>query len=293
MPLAGDMSFTQIPYNYIEQKDNLVASSPAGFSNRIKTIASVIRINRESEIQWRSNLHPAYSGLQSTSFSDYFVGLNETDELDGKYVYRSWRFALTPNDIVPPNFMMETDITLYHMFTQQGETFSPYSGVYKTRHIDWAYGKTPHNTLVDFINTFAFLYEHINPKVLDEVNTFSQDNFDERTVSVHIRSWKDAPQRKGRLFDLQKFADIMCMYPSSRFFVSSDDPRCIDALSNAFGKDRILSYQTDNPSMDCFVQQLLLSKNSVLIGTPLSSYTEMAWWWSGGTSNLILAWKDL
>ena len=283
------MSFNEIKNNYIIEKNNLVASSPAGFSNRIKTIVSVLRINRESEIQWKTNLHPSYAGLESTKLSDYFVGLRETNNLTGKNVYRSWRFALTPNDIVTPNFMMETDIAMVHMFTG----FSPYRGVHNTKHIDWAYGKTPYPILKELNDTFSYLYEHINPRVLKIVEDFSEKNFDQNTVSVHIRSWKDALQRREKLFDLQKFADIMSMFPNSRFFVSSDDLSFITTLSNAFGKERIISYRTDEPAIDCFVQQLLLSRNSFLIGTPLSSYTEMAWWWSGGKTNLILAWKDL
>lgn len=278
-----------IKSNHLAVTDNLVAGSDAGLSNRIKCIVSALRANKDAEVYWKQNLHCAYRGLESTSVSDYFSNLKATTDLTGKNVYTSWRFALLDGDPVPRNFMKPLDFARTVVLQHDMGRYS-HTQVFEGRHIDFAFGATPEPIKQSYIDVFSSL--EINPDIARRVKEFSEANFDSDTVSVHIRSWADAPQRSATLFDFQEFVDIMNDYPESKFFISTDNGKVKEALKSIFG-DRILSYSSGDPAIDVFVDLLLVSKNSVIIGSPLSTFTEVAWWFSKCEAEVLFAWKDL
>ena len=90
---------------------------------------------------------------------------------------------------------------------------------------------------------------------------------------------------------MDKFLDLMSEYKDCKFFVSTDYYPAIEYLREELGKDRIINYPHSDENIDCFIEILLLSKNKVLIGSPMSTFTEVAWWFSGCKSEVKIAWK--
>ena len=132
-------------------------------------------------------------------------------------------------------------------------------------------------------------------EILYEVDMFSK-KFDDNTVSVQIRSWNDDPYKRT-FFDISDFYQVMdSMSAETIFFVTADVPDIVDVLTERYG-DRILVRSTnvvmgvrDNKEgiINAMIDLLLLSKNNTLIGTYITTFTELAWWFNGCKSKVII-----
>lgn len=259
----------------------LVADLQAGISNRIKNIVSCLRMSDDVEVVWNSELHKPHN-IFGTKLSDYFVNLKETNNTDNKEIRSSWRLEIF-DDELPHNFS-EVNQKLSKIFSRQIRPI-----VSDNKCIDLEYHNIPNLLKEEYKKCFNKL--KINPKILNTVDKFSLENFDENTVSVHIRTWHDDMDRNEKLFDMDKFLDLMSEYNDCKFFVSTDYYPAIEYLREELGEDRIINYPHSDESIDCFIEMLLLSKNKVLIGSPMSTFTEVSWWFSGCESEVKIAWK--
>ena len=266
------------------RQPSIVSYNNAGMANRIKNIVSCIRLSDNVQVKWKPELHAAY-GLTNTKLNDYFVGLEETDDLDGKEVRKTWKFALLEEDNIPRFYVREIEYT-YRMLTGQDLGSLSEDG----RGIDLAFQKTPEYVKSEYLKCFDKLT--VSPQILDIVDSIERKYFTDDMVSVHIRSWKDSPYRRNAFFDLNKYRLIMDDYgKGKKFYVSADDPEVVNALINHYGSDRIITINNPTHSLSCMIDMLLLSKNNVIIGSPYSSFTEVAWWFSKCKSEVVLAWK--
>ena len=258
----------------------IVADLQAGLANRIKNIISCLRIDPDVEVVWNSTLHSP-SGLVGTKLNDYFSNLKECKNVDNKRVRSSWRFEVFPDEL-PKNFSTIDD-KIEKLF---GKKFKPIIPHGKT--IDFEYERIPEEIKKSYIECFNKL--KIEESILESVEKFSK-SFDDGTISVHIRTWHDDPPRNQKLFDMTKVLSLMKEYTDSNFFVTSDSMSAINYLKQEFGENRILTYPHNNENLDCFIEILLLSKNKILIGSPISTFSEMAWWFSGCKSKVKIPWK--
>ena len=89
---------------------------------------------------------------------------------------------------------------------------------------------------------------------------------------------------------MDSFIEHMSKYENSNFFVASDNAKYIPILKSKF-PNRIITYNDTLFSQleRDFIDVLLLSKNSIILGSYLSSFSEMSWWLSLGKSKLIIA----
>jgi hypothetical protein len=258
----------------------IVSDLQAGLANRIKNIVSCLRIDSDVEVVWNPTLHSP-SGLMGTKLNNYFSNLKECNDKKNKVIRSSWRFEVFPDEL-PENFSIIDD-KIEKIF---GKKFNPIIPQGKT--IDFEYERIPFKLKESYIKCFDKL--KINKNILKSVEQFS-NNFDDNTVSVHIRTWHDDMGRNEKLFDMNKFLDIMSEYSGCKFFVSTDYYPAIEYLKDEIGEDKIINYPHTNENLDCFVEMLLLSKNKVLIGSPISTFTEVAWWFSECKSDVRIAWK--
>ena len=83
---------------------------------------------------------------------------------------------------------------------------------------------------------------------------------------------------------------------NSNFYVTADTSLMVEKLKDRYG-DRIiyrptlvdLGYRNSKEGIvDAMIDLLLLSKNDVLIGTYMSTFTELAWWFNGCKSKVII-----
>lgn len=253
----------------------VVAANGAGFSNRVKCIVSAMRMSDDVEVQWRKSLFPAH-GIVDTKLTDFFVNLKECTSTEGKTVRTTWRYEVFEEDGIPEGFSRDLEARGRAALGSLNPPQHP-----KGINIDWAYHDTPENVKADYLKQYNKL--EINPDVLQAVDDFTTSEY----VSVHLRAWERGSNRK-KLFSLDKYVKLMREY-DSKFFVASDTPEVIKQLKDIFGEDRILQYTPVGKPYDLFVDQLLISKGSAIIGTPWSSFTEVAWWFSGCTKEFRLA----
>ena len=144
------------------------------------------------------------------------------------------------------------------------------------------------NNFIDFIyrpDLFNDIYQEyanifnslkIKEVIINKINDFYKKHFDNNTISVHIRSWTDAKDR-NKLFDLKKFYDKIeeFNYGTTKFFIASDNINLCYDIKKKYG-DKIIIYEEDTPYRD-FIELILLSKNNILIGTYISTFTQMAY----------------
>ena len=143
----------------------------------------------------------------------------------------------------------------------------------------------------------------INQNIINIINKFSKQ-FNENTISVHIRSWNcthwdksnkngnpsKAKQRHKDQFNFNRFIEEMKKYSNNNFFVASDNILYINELSKIFGDKIIFFNQKENlnQKMIDFIDILLLSKNKIIIGTYNSTFTKSAWIFSKFNSELFV-----
>ena len=106
----------------------------------------------------------------------------------------------------------------------------------------------------------------------------------------------DPAEEQNRAFKSDETIKIMESYSDDHtFFVSSDEyyeqdynQFFLDRLKDKFG-DRIFHHRGNSTSLrTALIDLLLLSKNKIIIGTHFSSFSEVAWFFSGGKSKIIL-----
>ena len=216
----------------------IVSKLQSGLANRIKCIASTIRLanlnNINYEIMWYKNVVPPYE-KEEVKLTDYFVGLNEClhDDTENKSMWETWRLLVLESD-VSENFSF---IEQQKLKNEYGEIFSPF--VPNGKCIDFEYERIPENVRSEYRPIFNLLKNHVNPEINNLVQNFSK-NFDKNTVSVHIRTWCDCSERNQKYHDINKYIELMNEHKNNKFFVCSDSLETISQLKDIFGEQRII-----------------------------------------------------
>jgi hypothetical protein len=259
-----------------------------GLASRLKKIVSVNRLAENPTVFWEPSDIFKYREL-----SHYITGLNEVDSYaerdwrDGR-----WRLALVDNE-VPEGFTNKDAVFEYckkQKYPNQYRVSQHYGFDPNGVGIDFEFQRIPEKLKQEYSALFKGL--QFTDHIVDQVQTFKNKHFDENTVSLHIRSWYDCMWRKPSLFDLQNYADLISLYPNSRFFLATDDVRVEKSLVGAFGADRFITLPMEDEYEYHLINLLLLAENKTIIGSLLSTYTEVAWWLGGATANVKIAYKD-
>lgn len=265
---------------------SITATNGSGLGNRIKAIVSSMRLHSDARVYW-----PKVPGVLSCELSDLFLNEFEIAAPQGKQ-YSSWRFALKKTDQIPEGFSLVTADK-----DKIGRKFSFTDP--RRRNIDLEFHRIPSEIRDEYVSIFNRL--QINPTVQQWVENFSH-NFDKNTVSVHIRSWEDQdPDEESRLrqkhfFSLNNFIQEMYKFDNNtKFFVCSDSQKVIAKLEKLF-YNRIITYRRHSKletsrstrigAQDDLAEMLLLSKNKVILGSYISTFTEMAWWFGGAKAEV-------
>tara|TARA_R110002110_G_scaffold213236_8_gene426450 strand:- start:313 stop:1101 length:789 start_codon:yes stop_codon:yes gene_type:complete len=252
-----------------------IATKDAGIANRMKAMASCMRLNPEDHrMHWTPTMKIFLDKRGRTphrpdsKFSDFFV---YPLEIEGPFpksavLYDSWRLAVFESDNIPDGFSFLSD--------KKGDK--------RKRNIDLEYNRIPLEVKSVYVDIFQKFI--LKDRLYKIIKRFSKKHFDSNTVSVHMRTWYDVAgtsRRKG--FSLDKFVDRMKEFDiSTNFFVASDSLEAIAKLKDVFG-DRVVSYSNNKSRTveDDIIDLYLLSKGKVILGTYMSTFTEVAWWLSG------------
>lgn len=201
----------------------------------------------------------------------------------------------TINYIFPSITKVETPVNTYEEnwrlhLTSEEEQYCEY----KT--IDLLYEKTPDYFIQKYLKVIDYL--KINPDILNYVNDFTKGW--NNMVGVHVRSWYC---EKNLLHSNEIFEKEIDTLNPEKFFFCSDNSDIQKYFINKYG-DRIVTYDRelfnhphlaesghhDNIQLttDAFIELLILSRCDRIIGTYASSFDEVAWWFSGCKSKVII-----
>lgn len=260
----------------------VVSITDSGMGNRIKSLISVMRLDDNYRVVWPINR------FGNNKFNDLFENNIAIDQVPkGVETRFSPYFLLLDSDGIEEGFSKP----------HYDHKHQNYKVINNGKSIDWQYNKIPDNIKEIYVNNINKLIPI--KYIRDEVEKFSS-NFDDNTVSVQLRTWKDAPNR-APMFDKESFIKHMDNLPESNFFLSSDDQSIIDELSKrypnrvTFYQKRITNYEPGSIDstkkefgQDCLIDMLLLGKNNMIIGSHISSFVECAWWFGGAKAEVII-----
>ena len=149
--------------------------------------------------------------------------------------------------------------------------------------IDFEYTRTPKPILDEYSKLFPEL--KISDLITDKVSAYKEANFDGSMVGVHMRTWYDCKWRKDTLYSFETTVELMSEHKGSKFFIATDDVSVLKPLRDIFGEAKIVNYEPE-PHCGFLVEMLLLSECDHIIGSLLSTYTELAWWLGGAKSSI-------
>jgi hypothetical protein len=261
----------------------LLAKTCGGLSNTIKNCLGCIRIQRhfqqhtcivdnENKLRELFDFPPEY--YYSNAIED-----GTTSRIEYIYDRMDWRFAIFNTDknldkiINDPYSLRFPDFKEYRFFSN-----------YQNNAIDTVYrADLFHEIYQEYSDIFKSI--PLKPSILKKITDFSETYFNKNTISVHLRSWIDY-QPRAVDFRFEDFCKKIEELDDGRntFFVSSDEPTLSLEIQSRFGCEKIILYHSssasdndETPLEKSFIELMLLSKNQMIIGTELSTFTEMAY----------------
>jgi hypothetical protein len=244
-----------------------------GLGNRMKCWVNTLALDSNAKLFWPKN------STISTVFTDLFIdeGFLVDEIPDGFEMSERWRLTAFPDELIP-------------------EGFALYKGheIESGKAIDFEYNRIPSEVRSLFLPYFLALTPV--DLVTREVDAISAQ-FTDSTVSVHVRTWIDAPKRASK-YSINNYFKIMDEYEGKQFFIACDAESELAKFRARYG-ERVLSYSPKvESSIDSFqyalIEMYLLSKNSTLITSYASTFSEVAWWLGGADAAVrIVPNKDM
>lgn len=287
----------------------IISTNFGGLSNRLKCLVSCMRyadlMDAECGIYWQ--VLDDYSKkvhILNCEYSNLFdingiKIINDIDNINGNIHRRSDRLMVHDIDNIPINFN-----TFDSQCSKKFDLVDQYG-----RDIDFMYNKIPRNVINAYMPYFQRL--KLAPELDQKVNDFAAANFNEFTISLHIRSWNRNGEkgRRDYLFDIEKYEKKMeekmeeyfnNNYPDNyKFFLATDSQE----VKNYFTEESeyrhmIITYPRTtslNNSrdfkegvMEDAIELFLLGKNISIIGSHFSTYSEVAWWLAGCPNDITI-----
>jgi hypothetical protein len=284
-----------------QQHQFVVSDNARGLCNRIKCLVSSMRLadklSRTIALSWIPN--SACCCRFCDLFENRILELRDYElntVLNKPYMFESdqWYVVETPSLLVMPNELPDHFSRVYRSIT--GKT------------IDHEYDRIPCAIRNSYLKYFTALVP--TGFIKKEVEKFATE-FDNNTISVHIRSWTDAwpaPVRKymtdkgvksaedrsETLFSLEKVYRMLDKEEGSSFFVSCDSKEVLRHITRRYGR-RVISYPhsvkvgdrlSKRGMQEALIDLLLLSKNNRLKVSAYSTFSEVAWWFGGCTASV-------
>lgn len=255
----------------------LIAMNKDGLCNRLKCLISCMRLatklSRTVELYWPKN-HKC-----GCHFSDLFENkiLERRSEMSVRWLagktdkylpVDTWRLLVFPAELSNHSAREHPSLC------QSGHD------------IDFEFERIPLSIRHDYLNYLDRLIP--SRYVREQVETYSK-LFDDRTISLSIRSWPEEDMRRESLFRIENVYAVIDRYNAANFFVSSDADWILNNLILKYGR-RILFYpkrkagsgrNSRTGMQDILIDLLLLSKNKHLVASYFSTFSELAWWFGG------------
>jgi hypothetical protein len=251
----------------------MILSKPyGGIGNRLKCIISSLSIDEDLKLLWEYGPHEGQDlGGVWCRFNDLFE--NNFEEFDSM---KDW-----------PGHNCK------HV---EGCTFFE-----NINHLDLHYGDNWGNHIPEELKKkHVGIISKLKPVkyIRDNVERFSK-LFDDDTITVSIRTWKDVPRTrntKGKTFSIDSLYSYLDTYNTNKFFITCDDENTFNEILKKYG-DRILytekrttfgDYRTKEGIQDALIDLYLSGKNKKILLSYGSSFGELQWWFGGGVSQITM-----
>jgi hypothetical protein len=283
----------------------IISSSITGLSNRLKCLITSLRVANKTKrkvlLYWPKTIE-----MVGCDFSELFslkISMTEKDPLkeldsnnavvcdsfkdcqknsDENWIITGWRFFLFPNEI------------------KKG--FSKFPFADNGESIDLEYNRVPLELRKEFLKYTRKLTPH--KKITESVENFIKLHNWKNVVGLHVRrtDFQYTLDGRGKVSTDDKFfaemEKILAKNPSKKFFLATDSKETEKKFIARFG-DKILIYpkkgwdkSSSEFTKEALIELLLLSKTSQILGTYLSTFTEMAWWFGGAKVKVVIIGDD-
>ncbi len=248
----------------------IVSYNRSGITNRIKCLLSSMRIGEyighRVGVCWPPNEYTGSEFQEVFKIELPMVSLSDAKRLVSRQTispfeksdidrgYAKWKLFLTPEE---KKICPSIDLTYNNSLIPEAEK--------------------------DFLRLLSRL------EFVDDITSRAKEmSIPGDTVAVQIRSWSmkvRTEKRRRRRYDINKYIKIMDQFKGP-FFVSADHARPIRILQKRYGKRIIViggsfGKRTRGGITKSLVEALVASRCKNIIGSHLSTFTELTWWLSG------------
>lgn len=257
----------------------IVSTIDSGLGNRIKCLLSCMRIDDNAKLVWPRNR------FTTCDFSELFENDLEIGYIpEGVETRFNERLLVLESDDIPEGFAQEHPDKKF-----DNNKLRKKIELNNGRNIDHEYDRIPDDIKESYIEQVRKLKPATY--IQEQIDSFSSENFNENTVSVHMRSWADDARRQC-LFSFENYFKYMDEMPDKNFFVCADHQSCIDTLKERYG-DRVIDYpkrgegdfspgthymSTLEASQDAIIEMYLLGMCPTILGSYISTFVEVGWW---------------
>ncbi len=207
--------------------------------------------------------------LKRKGLVKYCNSYEDCTNADSKFILiDTWRFILLPGDV------------------KEGfaKTFPTKDG----KSIDLEYERISKK----LVNEYLKYIDKLKPgeKTNNEIKLFESKTSFKNVIGLHIRRTEFLLNADGRGWVssdekfFQRMEEILKKKPSARFFLATDSEQTQDNFIREWGSKVIVFPKKDwdkssrRSAEEALIDLLLLSRTSHILGTYLSTFTEMAWW---------------
>jgi len=268
----------------------IISSNGGGLGNRIKGLISIIRLGkyfkRKPLLHWPKNVTMGCSFRELFDYNIKELNEKELNELlnEKHEFYREWI----------DNIQTKKRILLsqcWRFIMLHGEIPYGFAREYPTikkNNIDFEFERIPLKIRERILKELKEL--KINKKIKEKVNCFEKKYKISKRIGIHSRSrdFQNSPEGRGKISTtdlfLKRIKEILIENPKVEFFLCTDSKETEDLYKKELGKKIVVfpkknwDMSSSEASKDSLVDLLLLSKTQRILGTYLSTFTEMAWW---------------
>ncbi len=251
-----------------------VATCPAGIGNRIKCIISSIE-------KCNGNIDNVYVYWRPKDDRD-------SNMWEFKKLFKSPLKEISKNELNT----MKTNIDNIEI-----------NKSWKFKDLNFKYNKLPQSEKDIFLPYFKFLgtTKDISNTVSKFMNKYKKSFNKKEIIGMNIRKGSWDTLYDGRQYIstddkfIKKINNLLKINPNYKFLLCTECEKTENKFKSIFGEDTIIHFHKkcrDRSSIEsikeAYVDLLLLSKCPIIIGTFLSTFTEVAWWIGGCVAQVYI-----
>ncbi|GEM_PF-3401964 len=268
---------------------NCIIVSPhqdSGLCNRLKCLVSALRMGEQTSRQIFLHWEKTYTmGADFSELFDFPVTKKNREEVNRLEAIPCKTFEEGYSGA--PCLLLET----WRFLLKKGEVEDNFAKVYPEKDtpvIDLEYERIPQEIKNKFLPYFKKLVPAASLR--KEIESFSQERDISNAIGIHARRTEFLMNADGRgqVSTDEKFFEAMeSMDKDAKFFLATDSKETEKNFMKRFGERVIVfpkkswSKDTRRSMEEAVIDLFLLSKTKHILGTYLSTFTELAWWIGG------------